>query len=154
MVQDEPFYIFLSNTSGQSTCEVDPYGSVQGATINRSIFVLSGANDRSETFRYQHDPLVLAYKVDPDTGVLPPAAQFDLVDREPLVHSCFQTSEEQKSRHPMLSTYRKPHTLCYSNFSISRLCSNVQYLGNLLSPRLGICLLSRDSLRIRRSLRR
>lgn len=154
MAQDEPFYIFLSNTSGPSTWEVDPYGSVQGATIARLISVLSEANGRSETFRYQHDHLVLAYKVDPGTGALPPAAQFGLVDREPHVHSCFQTSEEQRSRHPMLSTYRKLHTLCYSNVSISRFPSDLVYLGNLLSPRLRICLLSRDILRISHSLRR
>ena len=155
MAQDEPFYILLSNTSGPSTWKVDSYGSVQGATIARSISVLSEANDRGEKFRYQPSQhLVLPYKAHPGTGALPPAAQFDLVDRKPHVHSCFQTSEEQKSRHPMLSTYRKLHTLCYSSLSISRFRLDLVHLGNLLSPCLRICLLSRNIVGISHSLRR
>ena len=154
MAKDEPLYIFLSNTYGPSSREVDPYGSAQGATIARSEFVLSEANDRSETFRHQHDHPVLVYNIDPVTAVLPPVAQFDPVDREPHVRSCSQISEEQKSRHLMLSTYRKLHTLYCSNFSISRFRSGPEYLEDLLSPRLRICFLSRDVLRICRFLRR
>lgn len=134
MAQDEPLYIFLSNTSGPISREIDPYGSVQGAMIARSISVLSEANDQSETFRHRHHHLVLSYKVDPGTGVLPPAARFGLVDRGLHVRSYSQTSEEQKSRHRMLSTYRKPHTLYYSNLSNSQSRLGPEHLGDLLSP--------------------